>query len=213
MMEYWPWWLGAVALAGITVGFCVTVGRPLGVSGSWARVVGWRESRARERVEAPLRNNPSALNDALLAATLAEFGEQETFETLGTGTAVRNPTDVGDVEKSTRATDHTSWAVHLTFLLSMMVGGLLAALSTGNFQWHLDLGDAHKMFFGNGLLMWIALLFGGAMVGFGTQMGGGCTSGHGLSGCSRLVPASLFATAVFFGSAVAVSLLVEVIAK
>ncbi len=216
MMEYWPWWLGAITLAGITVGFCATVGRPLGVSGSWARVIGWRESRAREKSEAPLRNNPSALDDALMAATLAEFGEQKTFETLyatGAGTAVQTPANVGRPENFTLATDHTSWAVHLTFLLSMMVGGLLAALSTGNLQWHWDLGEAHKMFFGDGLEMWIALLFGGAMVGFGTQMGGGCTSGHGLSGCSRLVPASLCATALFFGSAVAVSLLVEVIAK
>ena len=45
------------------------------------------------------------------------------------------------------------------------------------------------------------------MVGFGTRMSGGCSSGHGLTGCSRLHPVSLVATAVFFAAAAAVSTL------
>ena len=54
----------------------------------------------------------------------------------------------------------------------------------------------------------ISLLFaGGVLVGFGTRLAGGCSSGHGLSGCGRLQPVSLVATAVFFGAAVAVSFL------
>jgi uncharacterized membrane protein YedE/YeeE len=54
----------------------------------------------------------------------------------------------------------------------------------------------------------IAVLFGGGMlVGFGTRLAGGCSSGHGLSGCGRLRPVSLLATAVFFGTAVLVSFL------
>lgn len=48
---------------------------------------------------------------------------------------------------------------------------------------------------------------GGILVGFGTRLAGGCSSGHGLSGCGRLRPVSLVATAVFFGTAVAVSFL------
>jgi uncharacterized membrane protein YedE/YeeE len=53
-----------------------------------------------------------------------------------------------------------------------------------------------------------ALLFvGGVLVGFGTRLAGGCSSGHGLNGCGRLRPVSLVATAVFFGTAVAVSFL------
>jgi hypothetical protein len=57
--------------------------------------------------------------------------------------------------------------------------------------------------------VWLSLLFGGMMVGFGTQMAGGCTSGHGLSGCSRLIPSSLLATVVFMLSAISLSLLME----
>ncbi|MEK7207304.1 MAG: YeeE/YedE thiosulfate transporter family protein [Pseudomonadota bacterium] len=222
MIEYWPWWLGALALAGITLGFWTIVGRPLGVSGSWGRITGWRESRKVEKIEASMRKNPSAMEDALLAATLAEFGEQQTLQTLyaaGAGAAplsnTRRPAPAAARKVATAAplADRTSWGVHVTFLMSMLVGGLFAAISTGELQWHFDLGTVHTAFFGNGMEMWFALLLGGAMVGFGTQMGGGCTSGHGLSGCSRLVPASLVATCMFFGSAVAVSFFVEVISK
>jgi hypothetical protein len=219
MIEYWPWWLGALALAGITLGFWVIVGRTLGVSGSWSRISGWRESRMVEKIEAPMRKNPAVMEDALLAATLAEFGEQETLHTLYAGSAgaaalpnTRKPAPAA-AKKAAMLADRTSWGVHVTFLMSMLVGGLLAAVSNGELQWHFDLGAVHTMFFGNGMEMWFALMLGGTMVGFGTQMGGGCTSGHGLSGCSRLVPASLLATCMFFGSAVAVSFFVEVISK
>jgi uncharacterized membrane protein YedE/YeeE len=54
----------------------------------------------------------------------------------------------------------------------------------------------------------LAVLAGGGMlVGFGTAMCGGCSAGHGLTGSARLFPGSLLSTAVFFGTAVAVSLL------
>jgi len=222
MIEYWPWWLGALALAGITLGFWVIIGRTLGVSGSWSRTAGWRESRMVERIEAPMRKNPSAMEDALLAATLAEFGEQQTLQTLYAASAGAatlpnakrtTPTAAKKSAKPAPLADRTPWGVHVTFLISMLIGGTLAAVSMGELQWHFDLGSVHTMFFGSGMEMWVALLLGGTMVGFGTQMGGGCTSGHGLSGCSRLVPASLLATGVFFGSAVAVSFFVEVISK
>jgi len=57
------------------------------------------------------------------------------------------------------------------------------------------------------------LLVGGLLVGFGTRMAGGCTTGHGFSGCSRLQPGSLIATASFFGTAVGVSFLLEILAR
>jgi hypothetical protein len=52
-----------------------------------------------------------------------------------------------------------------------------------------------------------ALAGGGALVGFGTAACGGRGAGHGLTGCARLSPASLVATASFFAAAVATSLL------
>ena len=64
------------------------------------------------------------------------------------------------------------------------------------------------------LVMSVLLLVGaGVMVGFGTRMAGGCSSGHGLSGCSRLQPGSLLGTAAFFGAAVAVSFLLDVVMR
>lgn len=48
-----------------------------------------------------------------------------------------------------------------------------------------------------------AILVGGLLVGFGTRMGSGCTSGHGLCGIARFSRRSIFATAIFFGVAMA----------
>jgi len=208
MTNYWPWWLGSLALASITVGFWLLLRRPLGVSGSWARIVGWRESRAIEHAEAPFRADTAAMGDALLAATLAEFGETATLQTLTTPRAhVASP--AGVLSPPARA----SWTVHVTFLAAMFAGGLIAAMVTGHFALRFDLGSTYAQLFGTGWHSWVLLMLGGSMVGFGTQMAGGCTSGHGLSGCSRLVPASLVATAIFFGSAVGISFLAEVLAK
>lgn len=36
---YWPWWIGALALAGVAVAHAVTLGRPLGVSGRFERAL------------------------------------------------------------------------------------------------------------------------------------------------------------------------------
>jgi hypothetical protein len=100
--------------------------------------------------------------------------------------------------------------VHLVFLLAMFVGGLIAAMTSGQFEIEFQLSDTHSRIFGSDpAQIWLALLFGGMMVGFGTQMAGGCTSGHGLSGCSRLIPASLLSTVVFMLSAIFLSLLME----
>lgn len=94
------------------------------------------------------------------------------------------------------------------FLVGIVAGGLLSALSGKGLSLTL-VDQAHARFFGAGLSGLVALLVGGALVGFGTAWAGGCTSGHGLVGVSRLQPGSLVATAAFFGTAVAVSLLLS----
>jgi uncharacterized protein len=53
------------------------------------------------------------------------------------------------------------------------------------------------------------LLVAGALIGYGAKVAGGCTSGNGLSGNAILSPASLVATATFFGTAIAVSFAIE----
>lgn len=207
MIEYWPWWSSAVALSAVTVGFWYFVKRPLGVSGSWARVVTWQDDREIAAAEAPFRNNPTMLQDALMRATVEEFGEETVFAALaarrGKGAAAT------DAVKAVASTTRAPWTHHLVFLVMLAVGGAATMLASGNYQVSFDLGTLHKQLFGTGMGNWITLFMGGALVGFGTQLAGGCTSGHGLSGCSRLVPASLAATAGFFGAAVVISLLLH----
>ena len=62
---------------------------------------------------------------------------------------------------------------------------------------------------GGGLLIAAILLAAGVLIGFGAKTARGCTSGNGLSGTAILSPASLVATATFFGTAIAVSFLIE----
>ena len=197
--EYWPWWIGAIALAAVTIGFWALLDRPLGVSGSWSRVVAWRKQRRLAKAEASLVGVD--VEDALLKATLAEFGEAA-LQQIGAPTRASAPGRQANVPA------RAGLLSHVTFLLSLAGGGLLAVWSTaGELAVGDTLGATHVALFGDGLWMWAALIGGGVLVGFGTQMAGGCSSGHGLSGCSNLVPPSLLATAVFFGMGVAISLI------
>ena len=55
------------------------------------------------------------------------------------------------------------------------------------------------------------LLVAGVLIGFGSKAAGGCTSGNGLSGVSMLSLASIVATAIFFVTGIAVSVLIEAV--
>lgn len=208
-MEFWVWWKGALALGGLTIVFVFMVGKMMGVSGSWSSILGWRNER-RQRAEASLFDaNAAAAHNALLAATLAEFGEDDTRELLAAqGGALPAAGSVSTMPRTASAR-HVAWTAHLTFLVFIVVGGFLAALLSNRLDLNLDLGATHVRLFGTGWKEWATLLGGGMLVGFGTQMGGGCTSGHGLSGMSRLNPPSLVATMFFFGTAVIVSFFLE----
>lgn len=207
-MEYWSWWKGALALGGVTVLFVLLLDRMLGVSGSWAVVSNWRAERRRQQTAVGMSENASAVENVLLQATLAQFGAVKTDQALaGMGHAVPMPSIAPAPVNTAR------WTTHLTFLLAMIVGGFLAAVTSGHLALHFDLGKVHTQLFGSGWREWLTLIFGGVLVGFGTQMGGGCTSGHGLSGLSRLAPTSLIATMTFFGSAVMVSFFVQAVIK
>ncbi len=206
-MDYWSWWLSALALSGLTLGFWWVLKRPLGVSGSWARVVMHNNDKLINQAEAPFRNNPQLLKDALMRATIEEFGENAVQEVIArrAGLADKESPIIIDGSLPVR----TPWTAHLTFLLMLVVGGLVSALLNGQLQLQFNFGATYSQLFGTGIAAWITLFVGGALVGFGTQLAGGCTSGHALSGTPRLVPASLLATAVFFTSAVVISILIR----
>jgi uncharacterized membrane protein YedE/YeeE len=209
MLEYWPWWIGALGLAGVCFAYLLLVGRLLGVSGSWAKVVGWRENRMLQQINQDFAENQNEMSDALMAETLAQFGEDavQEFQSESTAAVASVKVDIDNLESS------TPWTAHLTFLLCLAVGAFATAYLTGSFELRYELSPVHSRIFGDTWEVWVALLFGGMMVGFGTQMAGGCSSGHGLSGCARLIPASLLSTLVFMVSAVFLSMLMEVMIR
>ncbi|MFZ5472077.1 MAG: YeeE/YedE family protein [Myxococcota bacterium] len=199
-MTYWPWWAGALALGTIAAVYYRALGRPLGASGAFGRLLELRAERKRAELEARLGDDEAKAAEALRAATLEAFGEQA----LAQGASVA---DV-DVPKAPppAASKRLPVSVHAVFLAMVAVGGALAGLLRGR-QAGFSLDAALLTTYGGVAQASAALALGGFLVGFGTRMSGGCTSGHGLSGCSRLRPASLSATATFLGVAVAVTLL------
>jgi len=194
-MSYLPWWAGALALGSIAVGYARFSGHTLGVSGSMTRAAHPGEGLADDAFQLAAEDR-AALEAALLAATEAEFGA-----------GAREPD--GRTPAGSPVLDAplpSAWIGHVLFLAMMAVGAFAAALMRGTFAIHGDLGTDYARIVAGGWRALPALAIGGVLVGFGTRMSGGCTSGHGLSGCGRLVPASLAATAAFFGVGVATSL-------
>src|SRR4051794_3628883 len=89
-------------------------------------------------------------------------------------------------------------------LIGLMVGGFVFGLfGTGldGYGWVTDTLPSWAVV--------LVLAASGVLIGFGAKLAGGCTSGNGLSGNAVLSPASLVATATFFGTAIAVSFLIE----
>jgi uncharacterized membrane protein YedE/YeeE len=201
LQNYWPWWLSGIALGSLTIAFRLLTGRALGVSGSWQRVVLWRQERQRDQKAAALNTSQGGATNALLAATLAEFGDDAFADNGGQSGA-----DDGGSANTQAAKANVPWTAHLVFLVSMVLGGLLWAVYTGNFHLQFELSPLHTRLSGTGWQVGFVLFSGGFLVGIGTQMAGGCSSGHGLSGCANFAPASLAATVAFFASAVLVSL-------
>lgn len=199
-----------MALSGVTLGFWFFTKRPLGVSGSWANIVLWRENMEISRKEAPFRNNPALLRDALMAATIKHFGDLEVQQAITQGASQTPMVNISQPTTTTTAkAERTPWTAHLVFLIMLVFGGVISAHFQGTLEFRLDLGNIHSQLFGGGFSYWLVLFVGGILVGFGTQLAGGCTSGHALSGAPRLVPASLIATGTFFASAVAFSFLLD----
>ena len=194
---FWPWWLGGFTLAAVAVAHVGLSGRLLTVSGILARVLRWREDEADRRRELELASG--GLDDALLEATRAQFGDMdielpeadpEHGVTCDSSPRVRLPVSAG-----------------ATFIVCLIAGGMLSAIASGTWQLRWGLGADFSRLVGEGGIGIAAALFGGTLVGFGARMAGGCTSGHGLCGNARLQPGSMVATAAFFAGGTGVALL------
>jgi hypothetical protein len=214
MSNYWPWWVGAIGLALLTINYTLTTDRSLGVSAAWDRVLHWRAERHLERLDAQFTDD-RALVEALAAATAEQFGTSPAAPTppdAARGDAQASGQDVaptaGDETAPVANVRPAPLVTQAALLLSIYVGGWVAAVTTGRFQLRFDMGDGFREIVTDNPTAMISVLFvGGVLVGFGTRLAGGCSSGHGLSGCGRLRPVSILATAVFFGAAVLVSFL------
>lgn len=205
-MEYWSWWIGALALGLFAVIFSILTGKPLGVSGSWLSIARRKDDAVLKASAEVLEGDQEQVKDDLMAMTMAEFGEDVLADNpqRREGEANAEPASTPQLKQ-----EFTPWTVHVTFLVTMFLGSYLATIYTGEFSLSIELSALHAKIFENTGEAWLALLFGGMMVGFGTQMAGGCTSGHGLSGTAQLVPVSIFSTIVFFGSATALTFLMN----
>jgi uncharacterized membrane protein YedE/YeeE len=196
---YWPWWLGALCLGGVSLLHLVLTGKVLGVSGAWQKVVSWRAQAAIHEAEQAFADG-AAFEAELERATRAEFGAAH-HAGDGLDNAATVPATPG------AAPVMASPVAGLLLLVMMAVGGGLSAALAGRWSLQWEVGGEFARLVASGPSQGAVLLLGGVLVGFGTRMAGGCTSGHGLAGCARLQPASLVATAGFFGAGVALSLL------
>ena len=208
MFEYWSWWFSALMLTALAMGFFIATRRTISGSGNWTRVVARDNRDDIIQAEGSFRDNPEMLKDALMKATIEEFGYKAVVDFLAER---KGETQPEEPTKPIKTAEHTPWSVHMFFLFMLIVGGFVAANIAGSFEFRFDLGKLHTSLFGGGMGYWITLIIGGAMLGFGSRLGGGCSFGHGLGGCPRFVPASLIATMAFFTTAIIVSVAIHFI--
>jgi uncharacterized membrane protein YedE/YeeE len=209
MNDYWPWWAGAIGLALAIINYTVTTDRSFGVSSAWDRVLHWRTERRVERLNAQFTND-GILADALAAATAEQFGARPAAPTprYAAQTPGQDVWPTADARAQVANLLPVPLVSQAALLLSIFLGGWVAAVTAGRFELRFDMGDGFRHVVTNNPIEMIGALFiGGVLVGFGTRLAGGCSSGHGLSGCGRLQPVSILATAVFFAAAVLVSFL------
>ena len=192
-MTYWPGWLGGVALATVMLLHWFGVGRMMAVSGRVSAIVDrlrfGREEQSEDDGEEMTQEEMLA---AIRAETTARFGSD----------ALTEPTSAEPVEEK-RAPQ--PFLTHPLLFVAMAAGGLLATMASGSPTLMLRSEGFTNLVGGSQALASVVLLFGGALVGFGTRMAGGCTSGHGLCGVSRGQRGSLLATCAFFGAGVVTS--------
>jgi uncharacterized membrane protein YedE/YeeE len=96
------------------------------------------------------------------------------------------------------------------FAIGIVVAGVLFALLSGeqSFQGY---GWLTRTFSESSIWIPAILLVSGLLIGFGAKTAGGCTSGNGLSGTSSLSASGLLSTCVFFGTAIVVANLIQVV--
>lgn len=91
-----------------------------------------------------------------------------------------------------------SW--RLPFIGGIVLGGLLAGLSTGTWQLTWDMSLFDQAVSSSLAIKLPVFAAGGVAVGLGARLAGGCTSGHSIVGVALLAPSSLIATGGFMAA-------------
>jgi uncharacterized membrane protein YedE/YeeE len=183
MSEFWPWWVGGLAMGGIATLYPLLSGRLLGVSSVYGSLFEKRE---------PARAELSELEAALLAETEAEFGPA--------------PADESRSRRAVARLRAESERFRPLFLVGIVLGGALMALLRGNHELVHTLGAEFDARYGSfGVPSALVLLGSGVLIGLGTRLAGGCTSGHGISGVARAQSGSVLSTSAFWATALLVA--------
>jgi uncharacterized membrane protein YedE/YeeE len=102
--------------------------------------------------------------------------------------------------------DYRAWV-----FAGLIAGALVFRVAAGGPDFH-GYGWLTDTFTGGSrFLVAPILVAAGVLIGYGAKLARGCTSGNGLSGTAMWSPASLAATATFFGTAIVVSFAIEAI--
>jgi hypothetical protein len=203
----WPWWMGVIGLTTVSLLIWTIERRLLGVSGCYRRLVTKVSKTEADLVAALSQNDTQSIEDELLKATIEEFGE----DAVNMYKEASEEQEQLEEERQVVSPPQPQ-CVYGIFLFAVAAGGVVSALLAGSLEPRWTLGPVYEVLVAGGAGGAVVLFLGGILIGFGTRMSGGCTSGHGLSGCSRFQPASLAATAAFFGAGVVVSLALSAIA-
>lgn len=176
--------------------------RAFGVSGHYSAVVDALRFRDEEE-SAPVLDQ-AALLEALRAETAFALGPDALLDDE-VPSAERS--ELASIPAPVRAFPRPTLRTHVLFLVSLVLGGSLAAFATSSFEITRSLrGETFsQVVTALPLPAPLLLVLGGLCVGFGTRMAGGCTSGHGLCGMSQFQLGSMLNTACFFGAAVLMS--------
>jgi uncharacterized membrane protein YedE/YeeE len=98
-------------------------------------------------------------------------------------------------------------------VVGIVLGALLSALLSGDFQWQWIPARWASAFGGAPVPRLLVSVLGGVLLGFGARWADGCTSGHGISGAMQLAVSGWISAICFFiGGILMAQILFKIIA-
>ena len=102
-----------------------------------------------------------------------------------------------DTRDSLRSRLEKAFGINGLFAVGLVLGGLIAAISSGQFKPSFAYGNFDQLFGSSLLVKAPILIFGGVLWGYGSRLAGGCTSGNSISGLAKGSKSSLIVTISF----------------